>query len=222
MATAACRAAAWRTRRRHRKSGEETASTGRFDSAPPTRSARRLLRPVSGLAKSRFTFPRGRQDSQALSAVVMHVRGAHVSKSACIAMTRYVRLPLRGQHRQDRRGAPPASNRCFPFNCARRNACASTRLAASVGGGPRPVKEAASPRPRRVGAGPCVGSVWYREKRPSRRLPVWVAWLRFATSRSPRHRFDNMPASCDALAVERSAAPPITGDAAARARRSRR
>lgn len=73
-------------------------------------------------------------------------RGAHVLKSALcrarITFGRHVRLPLRGQHRQDRRGVALASTHCFPFNCARQNACASTRLAASVGGRFGPVKEA--------------------------------------------------------------------------------
>ncbi|CAB3746517.1 hypothetical protein BPA30113_00899 [Burkholderia paludis] len=59
-----------------------------------------------------------------------HARGMRRSGAAS-RMARRVRLPLRGQHRLARPRCGLAS--CFPFNCARRRARASTETRASVG-----------------------------------------------------------------------------------------
>lgn len=92
-----------------------------------------------------------------------------------------VRLPLRGQHRLARlrcRQAP-----CFPFNCARRRARASTETRASVGGAGGSVKAN-----RGAGCGRHVPVARSRRSRPaSSKRPVRMRLRRRAVlSYAPR------------------------------------
>lgn len=95
-------------------------------------------RPVSGLTNTPLRLP-----GYARHPVASSARAWRAAKRRCIA-ERCVRLPLRGQHRLARlRGSRTP---CFPFNCACRNARASTETRASVGSGAGPRQGERRPR----------------------------------------------------------------------------
>ena len=89
------------------------------------------LWPVSGLTKAPLHLP------ARVMLFLAQWLPACTTLRACIeagsaSRPRCVRSPLRGQHRWTAPASFAETGSCFPFNCARRNARASTRLGASV------------------------------------------------------------------------------------------
>lgn len=117
-----------------RRSGAGRTVAAAVDDAPHPRGAEPLV--SAGIRADEHAASPSRTH-HASSGGRPHARGMRRSGAAS-RRAQCVRLPLRGQHRLARLRCSQAP--CFPFNCVRRRAHASTETRASVGGAGGSVK----------------------------------------------------------------------------------